>query len=207
MPIRTGNSAQPLTCNSMNISIGVRSVEMKSTRRRPQRSLIEPPSSEPMIPAPAAMETETPASEKLAPRSVRKVGRKIHVAATIRARITMIPTSGTRSGLKACSAVRQERSSSIIDGGGGRCRRRKNRMAEASHPPIISHGIPSRPSSLTAVTTITGPTVNPNVPPTIQIPMPRPSFRPERRPAMAGATACKLAELRPATITSRASTP
>ncbi len=79
-------------------------------------------------------------------------------------------------------------------------------MNEASRPAVISQGVPSRETKVTAVTMMRGPRVRPNSPPTIQKPMPRPRLRPDRFPAITGATAWKAAELRPTTISRRAST-
>jgi len=54
---------------------GVVSMAMASTRRRPRRSLNEPPSSAPSTPADCISDSEAPASQKDAPCWLSRVGR------------------------------------------------------------------------------------------------------------------------------------
>ena len=50
-------------------------IEAKRTRRRPNLSLSDPPSSAPATPAASNTVSETPASQRLAPCSVIKIGK------------------------------------------------------------------------------------------------------------------------------------
>lgn len=74
---------------------------------RPQRSLTHPPISAPPMPAPSRTERDAPDSHKLAPSSVKKVGRNAVREAIINARTKTMPDRGIMTGAMRFKAACQ----------------------------------------------------------------------------------------------------
>ncbi len=72
---KAGKRAQLSAARKTNIKSVVVIREMSSTCLRPSQSLTEPPARAPTTPAASNIEREAPANQKLAPSSVRKMGR------------------------------------------------------------------------------------------------------------------------------------